>query len=260
MTFPGPSGPVWGLGLLALAIAVAGLGELVRQFLARRVPLFRSLEPIERGLLDLYLGGAVFYVIAAVPFPLFYPETVLGVLVGGAFALVLVIVRDARGRDLPRRVAAALATLRTGPYLAALAVTIGLFIVELSAIDGVGSGNTYDASLLSTYTGLLLAHHTLPLSLAPVAADAISYPQGTTVWLAIAQGLYGLPPLRTSLLVTPLFLALAPLGAFAFGRRLGGSAWVGASMALVVGLLATFTRGLVAGSNDFVFAVPLVLL
>jgi hypothetical protein len=260
VAFPAPALPIWGLGLVAFALAVIVLGELARTVGARWLPLLRVQDPIERGLLDLYLGGGVFYVLAAVPLPIFYPDTVSLTLVLGAGGLVLLL---ASRRDrLRTRVALGrlLAPLQRPEYVVALVAALGLFAIELWAIAGVGSGNTYDSSLLSTYTSLLLAHHTLPLSLSPVANQGLSYPQATTVWLAVGQSLFGLPPLRTSLLVTPLFLAIAPLGAFGLGRRLGGSATVGVAFALVLTLLAAWSRGMVEGSNDFVFALPLVLL
>jgi hypothetical protein len=260
VAFPGPSLPVWGLGLVAFAIAVAVLGELVRTVGAQRVRLLRVADPIERGLLDLYLGGAVFYVLAAVPAPIFYSWTVALALLLGAVGLALFHLLQA---DRPRTRASIerlVAQLARPAYLLTLLAALGLLAVELSAVSGVGSGNTFDSSLLSTYTGLLLSHHTLPVSLAPVANQTLAYPQATTVWLGVAQSLFGLPPLRTSLLLTPLFLALGPLGAFVLGRRLGGSATVGVSFALVFALLSAGTREMVGGSNDFVFALPLVLL
>lgn len=260
MAFPGPALPLWGLGLIAFAGAVAILGEFVRSVGARRLPLLRASDPIERGLLDLYLGGAVLYLIAAFPVPIFYPATVPVVLIAGAVGLVVLTVRRPDRFRTRAAIERVLAPLGRPAYLLTLLAALGLFAVEVAATSGVGSGNTFDSSLLSTYTSLLLAHHTLPLSLAPVASQGLAYPQATSVWLASAQSVFGLPPLRTSLLVTPLFLALAPLGAFVVGRRLGGSATLGLSFALVFALLATWTRGMVGGSNDFVFALPLVLL
>ena len=260
MTFPGPGLPVWGLALVAFALAVSGLGELVRIVGARWLPILRVPDPIERGLLDLYLGGAVFYLLAAFPVPIFYPATIsLTLLVGAAGLVVLLQRRRARSRTAAE-IGRLLGPLLRPEYLATLLAALALFAIELAAIYGVGSGNTYDSSLLATYTSLLLSHHTLPLSLAPVANQGLSYPQATTVWLAVAQSLFGLPPLRTSLFVTPIFLALAPLGGFAFGRRLGGSPLLGLAFALVLAFLAAVSRGMVGGSNDFVFALPLVLL
>ncbi|MCI4361454.1 MAG: hypothetical protein L3J91_07085, partial [Thermoplasmata archaeon] len=217
-------------------------------------------DPIERGLLDLYLGGGALYVLASVPVPIFYPWTVGLLLLAGPVGLIAIAVRHRDRLGLRTHLEAALRPIARPAHALALLLTLGVFVIELVAISDVGSGNTFDASLLATYTGLLLTHHTLPLSLAPVAAQSLSYPQGTTVWLAAAQALFGLPPLRTSLLVTPLFLSIAPLGAFVLGRRLGGTSAFGIAFALVFALFAVAGRGLVAGSNDLVFALPLVLL
>jgi len=258
VTIPGPGGPLWGVALAAFALASVGLGELVRRGVARRVALFRDLEIVERTLLDFYLGGAAFYVLAVLPPGLFYAPVVFGVYVLGGLGWVGVVWSRRRGPTPPVARSPFPTIRRTHLIVAGCALL--LFAVELAAIDGVPTGNTYDASLLSLYTGLLLAHHTLPISLAPVVAQTIAYPQGTTAWLGLAQLVFGLPPARTSLLVTPLFFAALPLGVYAFGRRWTGDATVGVALALVFTLVATWTRGLVVGSNDFVFAVPLVFL
>ncbi|HEY6237556.1 MAG TPA: hypothetical protein VIZ68_00015 [Thermoplasmata archaeon] len=259
MTIPGPGGPLWAVGLAAFALASVAVGELVRHGLSRFVTLFRGLDLVERALLDLYLGGAVFYVLASFPPGVFYPSVVDGVFVGAAVALVALAI--GRWRRTPAAPGSGWRLPAVRPaHVIAFAAALGLFVVELAAIDGVATGNTYDSSLLSLYTGLLLSHHTLPISLAPVAAQTIAYPQGTTAWLGVAQLVFGLPPARTSLLVTPLFLAAVPLGAYSLGRRWVGTESAGVALALVFALAAAWTRGLVIGSNDFVFAAPLVLL
>jgi hypothetical protein len=260
VTLPGPTEPFWGGALALFALAIAAFGEVVRVGLARAVPRLRSLEPIERGLLDLYLGGAVFYVLAALPLHAFTPLVLGAVVVAAGLGVVLWLRPATHRRRLGEDAQRTGAALRRPPYVLTLLAVLGLFAVELAAIQDVPTGNTYDASLLTLYTSLLLAHHTLPLSLLPVASQGIVYPQGTTVWLGLAQLAFQLPPARTSLLVTPLFLALAPLGAFVIGRLYLASEAAGAGLALVVALLGEWTRALVGGSNDFVFAIPLVLL
>lgn len=230
----------------------------MRRVLARVAPIFGVSEPVERFLVDLYLGGAVFYVLAALPIGAFSAPVLALVLALGVFGGALRIVRHGVPRPfldglrrLPRRHAAA---------LVAVAASVAVFAVELSAVGGVGTGNTYDSSLLATYTGLLLNHHTLPLTLAPVSPAWVAYPQGTTAWLGVAQTTLALPPARSSLLVTPLFLGVFPMAGFVFGRRLIGSAAAGATIAVFLALLAPWTRELVFGSNDFAIAAPLVLL
>lgn len=259
MSLPGPTGLTWALELLLLAGAFLTSGELLRRLAARWVALFRVPGWIERVLLDLYLGGGGLYVIAAVPFGWFYPGVVEAYLVGSAAVLGGLVVRDRRsGRAAPRP---ATKTDWAGrlPGLLVVAATAAIFGVELAVAEGVPTGNSFDTSILSDYVALLLLHHQLPVSFAPIAAQLTSYPQGPTVWLAAAQAVYSLPPARTPLLVTPLFLSLSPLAGYVLGRRQLGSPWAGAAVGLTFALIASWTRVMVATSNDFVFSFPIAL-
>jgi hypothetical protein len=259
VSLPGPSGGLWALGLLAWALAVVVLGDFLRQLASRLIPSWRRLEPVERGLTDFYLGGGLLYLLAAIPLGLFVAPVVdLLPLVGavGIVGWVLLRRRASAPEDLRRLVAA----LLRPTSLLVLGSAAALFALELAAALPIGTGNTFDSGLLATYTALLLHNHTIPLSFQPYASPSILYPQGTTVWLGWVQLVFALPPARTSLFVTPLFYALAPLGGFVLGRKLFASDWAGAGTALMLAWLAPATRGMVAGSNDFVFAFPLVLL
>ncbi len=259
MTPPGPSGFGWAVTLLVWALSIAVVGEVVRGVGSRKVSFWRTAEPIERGLLDLYLGGAVMYLVAALPLGVFGLPAVEAISIGAAGVLVARL-GLARRRGTPSSAPDLVGRLIRPWTLVAIASALGLFAVELAAALPVATGNTYDSSLLTTYVALLLQHGTIPLSFRPYAQAAILYPQATTVWLAGAQTTFGLPAARTSLLVTPLFLALEPLAGFVFGRKLFGSDRGGACAAIVLAWLGPGTRGWVGGSNDFVLAAPLVLL
>lgn len=259
MALPGPPGGVWGLALLLWAGAAAVLGEPLRAVLSRWVRSWRTPSTIERLLLDFYLGGAVIYLVAALPFGLFVAPVVLGLpLAGAVIALGLVIARRRRG-VFPGAFLRSLGSSARWASLVALASALGLYAVELAVAVPVGTGNTFDSGLLTTYTALLLDHHTIALSFQPYAAPSILYPQGTSVWLGWAELVYGLPPARTSLLVTPLFFALAPLAGYVFGERWFGTERAGAALALALAWLAPASRAMAGGSNDFVLAFPLVL-
>ncbi len=260
MALPGTAGAEWATALLLWAVVAAVLGEPLRHFAGRWVTTWRQPEPIERFVLDLYLGGAVLYVLAAVPFGLFVAPVVLGLPVVAAVIVLALVARARRAGATPDLLVGALGRLVRPTYLVVLLSAFALYVLELVVALPVGTGNTFDSGLLTTYTALLLQHHAIPLSFQPYAAPAILYPQGTTVWLGWAQVTWGLPPARASLLVTPLFFALAPLGAFVFGHRWFGTERAGLAFALTIAWLAPWTRGLVGGSNDFVFAFPLVLL
>ncbi len=223
------------------------------------MPLFRDLGWIERVLLDLYLGGGGLYVLAVVPLGLFGLPLVIAYLGGAAGLLLFVVLWERRtpsGRDTagPFRWPSNLL-----PGLLVVAATAAVFAIEVWVAEGVPTGNSYDTSLLVDYVALLLLHHQVPVSLAPIAPQLTSYPQGTTVWLAAAQLIYSLPPARTPLLVTPLFLSLSPLAGYVLGRRQLGSPWAGVVIGLTFGLIGSWTRVMVATSNDFVFSFPLVL-
>ena len=258
MAFPGPGALGDFAGLLLLALLAILLGEPVRSLLARWSGWLAGVDPVERAVVDLYLGGALVYVLAAVPLGLYSPAAVVVV---GALAWAL---RLWRGPSVRRSAAATLRSVasaaRRVPYWLVLASFLGLLAVEVAAAAPVPTGNTYDSSLYALYGSLLLLHHTIPLTLAPVDPVAVAFPQGATVWFTLGQGVVGTTPLRSSLLVTPLFLALGGPAAFAVGRRWWGTPEAGAAVAVVFALLGPFPREMVSGSNDLVLAVPLVLL
>jgi hypothetical protein len=257
---PGPPGALWTVSLLLWAGAAVVLGEAVRGPASRWLPLWRVSEPVERVLTDLYVGGAAMYLLAALQIGAFSVSIVRAVPIVAAASILYRLLRRG-GRAEARSVAEALgAGLANRWTILAIGSALGLFLVEIGSALPVATGNTYDSSLLTTYASLLLQHGNVPLSFQPYGASAILYPQGSTVWFAWAQSTFGLPPARTALLVTPLFLALPPLSGYVLGLRWFGSRKVGAALAVGLAFLGPSTRALVAGSNDFVLAVPLVLL
>jgi hypothetical protein len=256
----GPGALPWALALLALAAATLPLGEVLRSIGARWSGLLRCTDPIERGLVDLYLAGASLYLVGVVPFGLFTPFTPVVLLVGGAVAWFLLRIVRLRTRSRPYERPLEAGRLLSVPVLLVLLATLALFAIEVSAAVGAPTGNTFDSSVLVDFVARTTATHSFPTTLSPIAPVGVAYPQGSTAWIATAQYLFALPPPRAPLLLTPLFLALAPLAGYVWGRRCLGSPAGGLAFGLFFALLATWTRVLASGSNDFVFAFPLVLL
>ncbi|HEV2520156.1 MAG TPA: hypothetical protein VGX00_06005 [Thermoplasmata archaeon] len=259
MSLPGPAFGPWALALLLGAAALLPVGELVRRLAARRSRWARTLRPIERLVVDLYLGGGVLFGIAALPLGLFYSLTP-GLVILGSVGLLALLLRYERreGRPAPNW-AKLVGGFRSPPILIVLATALALFLIELWTASQAPTGNTFDSSVLTYFVAHLGLQHSIPLNFLPAAPFGNPYPQGTTVWLASYQDLFGLPPARTSLLVTPLFLGLGPLGAYTVGDRLLGTPRAGATVAVVFAFVGSWTRVLVGGSNDFVFAFPLLL-
>ncbi|MCI4342847.1 MAG: hypothetical protein L3J92_01845 [Thermoplasmata archaeon] len=257
MSVPGPSGTVLVLGLLGLAAASTVLGEGVRLLAVRWVGSWRDLELVERGLLDFFLGGAALYLLAALPIGGFSLPTVVAVFLAGGAGVGYALLRAVGSHR--RVLRPTIARLLQPAVLLSLLSGLALLVFEVVVAVPVGTGNTYDSSLLTFYTARLLAGHQLSFTFLPSASLGILYPQATTAYLGTAQLLLGLPGARTSLLLTPLFFGLAPIGGFVLGRRLFSGDLGGLAVALLLTLTASWSRVLVGGSNDFVFAFPLVL-
>lgn len=260
MTLPGPAFGPWAVALLLFTAASAIAGGAIRTAVVRYVPSWGRLGPVERLLLDIYLGGAAVYAVAILPLGLFTAATFPVLVTLGAAYLLYRAVRLGRRAAGAAIARAASEYVAIGPALALVAAA-ALGLLELALAIGVPTGNTYDATQLATYTSLLLQHRSIPTTLAGVGlAIPVVYPQGTSVWMASAQLAFSLPAARTAVLVTPMFFGLAPLGAYALGERWLGNARAGAILAVTFVVLATWTRVQVSGSYDFVVAFPLVLL
>lgn len=259
MTVPGPGLASWAVELVAFALAATLAGEGARALLARRVPWFRVGEPVERGVLDLYLGGALLYLLAVLPLDLYRPAIVAAGWTVAAVFGAYGIGRGAGRVGVRARIGAVARTLRRLPYLLTFAGAALLFAVEVAAATGVPTGNTFDSSVDATFTALLTFHGQTSLTLQPVSAAFSAYPQGPAAWFAAAGWSFGWSPAQVPLLVTPLFMAIVPLAAFVLGRRWLGREGAAAILAVGGAVLLPGTRYFAGGSNDFVLAFPLVL-
>ena len=259
MAAPTPPLALLGAGLVLLAVAIAAVGELLRRIVARWAPLLAVREPVGRAVLDLYLGGAVFYLLAVLPLGAFSLETVLGVLVVTLAGWVFLI-----GRRRRSSAPTPPPTLRRAlPVAVAAASALVVLAVELVALEGVGTGNTYDSSLLTTYVALLGMHHTLPLTFAPVSSVVIAYPQGTSAWVgAIDPFLFGptdqslspFPVLRVELailLVVGAALCLLPSVRERVGRPLVRLLVAGVVVLVAMLALSVLDRAGVPGLHFF---------
>jgi hypothetical protein len=252
---PGPGGLLWGLELLAFGALCLPLGELLRSLATPYVGFFRSVSLVERVLLDLFLAGGVFYVVGWLPVE--SGALSFALLLAGA---VLLVIYRALHQSTPSSETPFLRQLASPGVVLLLLLSLLLFALEVGAAEAAPSGNTFDSGILATFVGLANLHHQLPTSFLPVAAQGIAYPQGTTAWILPVQWLFGLPPARAPLLLTPLFFALVPAGGYVWGERWWGNRRAAVALALALTLFASWTRLLVSGSNDFVLAFPLVLL
>ena len=254
------------LELLLLFVAFLPLGDgLVRsgeRFLNRTT----RMTFVERTLISFYAVGGLLFVLGSLPVSWFSTPLVLVVLVAGVLLWSraptswrnLRVGWDRLRRDWPG------STLRLAPTMLVAAAVLLLLVFEVVIVGSMALPNTFDGSVQTEFTQVLLRQGSVGTTLEPYADVGIIYPQGTTVWLATGVLLFAWPVAEASVNLTPLFLALGVAGAYCWGRRLGGvntraGQRGGLVFAAVFASLGTWPRFLVGGSYDFVLGIPLFL-
>jgi hypothetical protein len=247
-------------GLLLLFVALLPLGAVLIRVAERWVGRRFGLSTAERVVCALYASGAVFFILASLPFAVFGFVLVVGLLVVGAIAIIALWWRE--GWRAPRE---ATRWLFTSPGILLMAGTLGLLLLEVVATGTQDFPNANDGSWQSLYVLLIVNNHTLPWTIQPYANYGITYPSGAQVWMSLPVILFRWPVTSGAVTLPPLFLSLSLVGAYCWGERLGGIStrrgWqTGLVFAAFFGLIGSWPRLFIGGSYDFVFCLPLLLL
>jgi hypothetical protein len=243
------------LGLLLLTLPPGcALLRLAERGLGRRLHL--SLP--ERALLAFFATGTLLFLVASLPIGLFALPAVVTILVVGSVAYAVMAVRE---RAAGLRAAASF--LRGVPGIALALGSLGLLAVEVAGSQ-VLLPNGVDGTVYALFVNVLLRHGSVAWTLQPYATTGILYPQGAPVWMALPVLLYGWPIVSAPVVTPPLFLSLTVAAGYCFGERLQGrlglpSPASGLLFAAFFGLVASWPRLYVAGSYDFIFALPMFL-
>ncbi len=254
---PPPSLEVFA-GLVLLFVLALPTGLCLVRIVERWFGRSLGISVPERALLAFYATGALLFVVASVPVGVYGLPAVVIVLAGGWIGLAAITLRE-RAANL----AAAVRFLRSFPGAALALGSVGLLVVELwGALVPLPNG--VDGSVYALFVNVLLRDHGVAWTLAPYANTGIVYPQGAPVWMTLPVLLFGWPIVSAPVVLPPLFLSFTPVAAFSFGDRLGRrtglpSPWSGLLFAGFFGLVASWPRFYVAGSYDFIFALPLFL-
>jgi hypothetical protein len=255
---PATPGEVLG-GCLLLLIALLPTGLALLR-VAERLLVYRfRLTVPERLLLAFYAAGAVIFVVASVPVPIYGTPLMLAVLGLGVAGYGLFALLE-RGSGLR---AAGMFVL--SPVGIVLGVgTLGLLVFEVLPIWNHPFPNAWDGSATALWMNLTFRNGTLPTSLQPFASAPVLYPLATTVWMTLPVRLLGWPLVQAPVLLPPLFLSFTVPSAYCWGARWGARSpaagtSVGLLFATFFGLVASWPRFFTGGSYDFAFALPLFL-
>jgi hypothetical protein len=247
------------LSLCFLFVSVLPLGTFILRVGERILGRSLGLTLVERVLVAFYSSGAVLFVVASLPLPIYGSPLLIVLLAFGAAAYTAIALRE-RGQG----VRSALTFLLRPVGLALVIGTVGLLILEVLPISQIIFPNTYDGGATTLWINLTVSGHTLPWTLEPYAQWGVVYPLGTTVWMTTPVLLLGWSVISTPVLLLPLFLSLTVPAAFCWGTRLTdsqarGKPYVGLLFAAFFGLVASWPRLLVGGAYDFVLALPLLI-
>ena len=247
-------------GLLALLAGIAPIGLVLLRLGERVFPRISALHPLERLLVAGFASGTLFFTLASLPFPVFYPAVVVGALGAGLAVMAYLWVRE-RGRSFRAGIDWVSTWTGAGIVLGFLA----LLGIEVLGTGTLSFPNTYDGSFQTLFAQVILQHHGVTDTLLPYANVGVEYPQGAAVWLTLPPMLFGWSLVSSPLLLPALFLALSLPAAYSWGRRWGGAesargTRVGLLFAGFFALVASWPRLFVGGSYDFAFALPLVFL
>ena len=254
-----PPVPVVFAGLILLFLLTLPLGatllRAVEWFLGRTL----RLSVLERLLLSFYATGGLYFAVASLPVPILGLPLVAATLIMGGVGYVVLSARNGwTGATSVHR----FFTSRAG--LVVLVASLLLLYLEVSA-GAVLLPNGIDGAMDALFTNLIVTNHSVPWTLEPYAPAGVIYPQGAPVWMTLPVFLYSWPVVGSPIVLPPLFLSLTIPAAYALGERLHvirsrRTEWSGLLFAGFFGLVASWPRLYVAGSYDFIFALPLLLM
>lgn len=248
------------LGLILLLVLLLPLGGLVVRLGERLIGRRLACSVPERLLLSLYAASGLLIALASSPVPLFYGPIVEALLIVGFVVLPVLWAREGWG---PIR--SLLGYAATAPAILLSLGTLALLLFEVATAGSPPLPNAFDGATQSLFIHLLLRNHVVAWTLQPYANAGVTYPQGSSVVMALPALLWGWPVVALPAVVPLLFLSLSVPAAYCWGERwvgYGTASGVRAGLVLAAffGVVASWPRLFVGGSYDFSISLPLVFL
>jgi len=233
--------------MLSLAI----VGEPLRIAILRLSKIFRDLDILQISVLDVYLGGLIFYFIAILPFHLFNLAVVWSILLFSIlFSTFFHLITNKKFKRPSRHdvFCYMVVLLMFGIALGTQSIVISHLIF----------GSVDDTSLHSLFVQLILENGHVPMTHQPYTEEGLIYPQGYHAMVAYVTYIFRCLPARAVLETTALFSAMSVLGAYYLGKRLSkNSKWtLAVSLSFVFTFIAIWPTYITWGSNAFVASIP----
>jgi hypothetical protein len=247
--------------LLFLTALFVFLGEPLRAVALKRLEIFQDLDLIQKGILDIFFGGILLYLLALLPLGLFSWPIILGYTI---FSIVSSIF-------LNRKQLLHIFNLKTlnakivdnkkqiYVYLSVIIIFLIFLSINLSSLNGLIFGSVRDESIHSLYTQVILQNQALTGTLQPYLPEGVIYPQAAHVIFAYSTLILNMDIPWVILYVSVLFKSLSIFGAYFLGKKLGNNLYYGLALSFVTAFISSWPLNVTWGANPFLIGFPFFL-
>jgi hypothetical protein len=249
------------LQMLVLMLLLMVNGEPARFFLLRRLKFFSDLDSMQVCILDVYLGGMIFYALAMLPFRLYTWAIVLGFTAVNSLLFLLI-----HSRSLVR--VAGFRKIRTYlrenkraslDYIIVFALFMFFLIINLIGTAGFVFGSVRDESIHSLSVEVILENNQIPVTLQPYIGEGIIYPQASHVIFAFACYILNMDVPKAVFYGSILFKSLSVLGAYFLGKKISPRRVSYLGLSFVLTFVSSWPLYVAWGGNPFLVGFPLFL-
>lgn len=236
-------------------------GEPLRFFALRRSKLFSDLNFVQICVLDVYLGGLIFYITAMIPLGIFNRYTVIGLTVASALVTVAIHYRNIKHLGSVAKIREFFKTKKgnIAEYLAVFIMFIIFLVINLIPASAQVLGSVRDESIHSLSVQVILENNQVPLTMQPYLKEGIIYPQAAHVIFAFASYILNMEIPKVVFYTTILFKALSVLGAYFLGKKLGSGKAYSLGLSFVFAFMSSWPLSVVWGGNPFLVGFPFFL-
>lgn len=249
--------------LFVLALLVF-LGEPLRAKLLKRVSMFSDLDFLQIFILDVFIGGFILFVLAALPFGLFSLPVTAGLTIFCAAASVIIhrapLISWFKSGSSSKIDYFVKNRRKLTVYLLVFLMFLVVLSINLSALSSIIFGSVRDESIHSLYVQVISENHYIPFTLQPYLPEAIVYPQASHVIFTFAYYMTNLSVPQVILYVSVLFKGLSIFGAYFLGKKLGKTPLYGLGLSFIIAFISSWPLNVTWGANPFIVGFPLFLI
>ena len=247
--------------LLFLLVLFVFLGEPLRALVLKRLEVFSDLDLIQIGILDVFVGGLLLYILAILPFGLF---SWLIVVCFTLFSVILSLI--IHRKTLIQYAGFSQITVlieqnkkKFCVYLAVFVIFVIFLSINLSSLSGLVFGSVRDESIHSLYVQVIIQNHSISGTLQPYLPEGIIYPQAAHVIFAYSTYMTNMEIPQVVLYVSVLFKSLSIFGAYFLGRKLGKGVVYSLGLSFVFAFISSWPLNVTWGANPFLVGFPFFL-